>query len=69
MKSPGELHQLRARELEQAARVLGLTNTRILRYPDGELSDACQSRLAGEIVDLRQRRARGRHPGLRVLPA
>ncbi len=49
---PGDLHQLRARELEQAARVLGLTNTRILRYPDGELSDACQSRLAGEIVDL-----------------
>ncbi len=48
---PGDLHQLRARELEQAARVLGLTDTRILRYPDGELADVCRSRLVGEIMD------------------
>ncbi len=48
---PGDLHQLRARELEQAAERLGLTYTRILRYPDGELAQACRSRLAGEIVD------------------
>ncbi len=48
---PGDLHQVRARELEQAARVLGLTDTRILSYPDGELSNVCRSRLTGEIMD------------------
>ena len=48
---PGDLHQLRARELEQAAQELGLTDTRILRYPDGELAEVCRSRLTGEIMD------------------
>ena len=57
---PGDLHQLRARELEQAAQALGLTDARILRYPDGELAGVCRSRLTGEIMDAaRQVHAEG----------
>ncbi len=51
----GNLHRLRAAELEQAAALLGLAHTDLLSYPDGELSGVCASRLTGDVIDAVRR--------------
>ncbi len=52
---PGDLHQLRAHELRLAARALGVAETMIRRYPDGELGKVCRKRLTGEVIDAAQK--------------
>ena len=47
----GELHRVRAGELAEAARELGVATTILLRHPDGALAQVCRTRLAGDIVD------------------
>ena len=49
------LGQLRARELAAAARTLGVSETVLLSYPDGGLSDICPILLAGEVIDVARR--------------
>ncbi len=48
---PGELHQLREHELQLAARALGVAETMIRRYPDGDLGKVCRNRLTDEVMD------------------
>jgi LmbE family N-acetylglucosaminyl deacetylase len=48
---PGQLHQVRARELDAAAAALGVSLTTLLRYRDGSLAGECPTRLTGEVLD------------------
>jgi len=45
----GDLGRTRARELEQASAVLGITRTELLDYPDGGLADIELEALAGHV--------------------
>jgi LmbE family N-acetylglucosaminyl deacetylase len=47
----GQLHQVRARELDAAAAALGVSSTTLLRYQDGSLAAECPMRLTGEVLD------------------
>jgi LmbE family N-acetylglucosaminyl deacetylase len=47
----GQLHQVRARELDAAAAALGVSSTTLLRYRDGGLAAECPVRLTGEVLD------------------
>lgn len=49
---PGELDRIRADELAAAAEQLGVSTVRLLRYPDGRLTDLSIDELAIGIADL-----------------
>ncbi len=46
----GDLRDVRAAELAEAARVLGISSVRLLDYPDGGLSDVGEQALVDEVV-------------------
>lgn len=46
----GDLYRVRAAELEAAARVLGVTATTLLSYPDGALASIRERALVGEVI-------------------
>jgi len=48
----GELGDIRAHELAAAAAELGVSGVKLLRYPDGQLSDTSADELAEPVVDL-----------------
>ena len=48
--APGDLAALRGAELASAADVLGAVRVGMRNFPDGALREACQSRLAAEVV-------------------
>ncbi len=47
----GDLHEVRAGELEYAARALGADRTWLHHHPDGGLPTVCRTALAGEVMD------------------
>ena len=49
-EAPGDLATLRGAELASAADVLGAVRVGMRNFPDGALREACQSRLAAEVV-------------------
>ena len=50
-----DLHQARARELQEAAAELGVASVTLLSYPDGQLSAAAPGELAGHVTQLAAR--------------
>lgn len=54
-----DLAGIRGREFAAAARSLGITDTVLLDFPDGNLGDVCRSRLAGEVIDAARMRVDG----------
>jgi len=55
VSSREELASIRRRELEAAARILGIHSIEIGRYRDGELSQADMSQLVGDVVSFIRR--------------
>ena len=51
----GDLHQIRARELQQAARTLALTGVELLDEPDGTLADRPVEKLSAAVQRAIQR--------------
>jgi len=52
VSSPAELGELRRRELQDAARILGIASVRFGGHPDGKLPEVSADRLVGEAVDF-----------------
>ncbi len=48
----GDLATTRSREFEQAARVLGVSGSEMLDYPDGHLADQSSSELTAHVVRI-----------------
>lgn len=48
----GDLSEIRAKELDAAAKVLGVATVELLSYPDGGLSDTPAGELADPIIDF-----------------
>ena len=51
----GDLATVRSREFERAARVLGVSESEMLDYPDGHLADQSPSELTAHVVRMARR--------------